>query len=82
MKIPRALTIAGLDSGGGAGITADIKTFHALGVYGMVALTAITAQNTLGVKAVQEIDPAVVEAQIDAVAEDIGVDAAKNRNAQ
>jgi phosphomethylpyrimidine kinase len=77
MKIPRALTIAGLDSGGGAGITADIKTFHALGVYGMVALTAITAQNTLGVKAVQEIDPAVVEAQIDAVAEDIGVDAAK-----
>ncbi|MFP3296415.1 MAG: bifunctional hydroxymethylpyrimidine kinase/phosphomethylpyrimidine kinase [Vulcanisaeta sp.] len=77
MKIPRALTIAGLDSGGGAGITADIKTFHALGVYGMVALTAVTAQNTLGVRAVQEIDPAVVEAQIDAVAEDIGVDAAK-----
>ncbi|MGC8544170.1 MAG: bifunctional hydroxymethylpyrimidine kinase/phosphomethylpyrimidine kinase [Vulcanisaeta sp.] len=77
MKIPRALTIAGLDSGGGAGITADLKTFHALGVYGMVALTAVTAQNTLGVKAVQEIDPSVVEAQINAVAEDIGVDAAK-----
>ncbi|MCG2881278.1 MAG: bifunctional hydroxymethylpyrimidine kinase/phosphomethylpyrimidine kinase [Vulcanisaeta sp.] len=77
MKIPRALTIAGLDSGGGAGITADLKTFHALGVYGMVALTAVTAQNTLGVRAVQEIDPAIVEAQIDAVAEDIGVDAAK-----
>ena len=77
MKIPRALTIAGLDSGGGAGITADLKTFHALGVYGMVALTAVTAQNTLGVKAVQEIDPSIVEAQINAVAEDIGVDAAK-----
>ena len=76
-KIPRALTIAGLDSGGGAGITADLKTFHALGVYGMVALTAVTAQNTLGVRAVQEVDPSVVEAQINAVAEDIGVDAAK-----
>ncbi len=78
MRIPRALTIAGLDSGGGAGITADLKTFHALGgVYGMVALTAVTAQNTLGVRAVQEIDPSIVEAQINAVAEDIGVDAAK-----
>lgn len=77
MKIPRALTIAGLDSGGGAGITADLKTFHALGVYGMVALTAVTAQNTLGVRAVQEIDPQIVEAQIDTVAEDIGIDAAK-----
>ncbi|MGC8606335.1 MAG: bifunctional hydroxymethylpyrimidine kinase/phosphomethylpyrimidine kinase [Vulcanisaeta sp.] len=77
MRIPRALTIAGLDSGGGAGITADLKTFHALGVYGMVALTAVTAQNTLGVKAVQEIDPLVVENQINTVAEDIGVDAAK-----
>lgn len=75
--IPRALTIAGLDSGGGAGITADLKTFHALGVYGMVALTAVTAQNTLGVRAVQEIDPSIVEAQIDAVAEDIGINAAK-----
>lgn len=77
VKIPRALTIAGLDSGGGAGITADLKTFHALGVYGMVALTAVTAQNTMGVRAVQEVDPSIVEAQIDAVAEDIGVDAAK-----
>ncbi len=77
MRIPRALTIAGLDSGGGAGITADLKTFHALGVYGMVALTAVTAQNTMGVRAVQEIDPSIVEAQINAVAEDIGVDAAK-----
>lgn len=75
--IPRALTIAGLDSGGGAGITADLKTFHALGVYGTVALTAVTAQNTLGVRAVQEVDPSIVEAQINAVAEDIGVDAAK-----
>ncbi|MFB6470110.1 MAG: bifunctional hydroxymethylpyrimidine kinase/phosphomethylpyrimidine kinase [Vulcanisaeta sp. AZ3] len=77
MKIPRALTIAGLDSGGGAGITADLKTFHTLGVYGMVALTAVTAQNTMGVRAVQEVDPQIVEAQIDTVAEDIGIDAAK-----
>ncbi|ABW01297.1 bifunctional hydroxymethylpyrimidine kinase/phosphomethylpyrimidine kinase [Caldivirga maquilingensis] len=77
VKLPKALTIAGLDSGGGAGITADLKTFHAMGVYGMVALTAVTAQNTLGVKAVQEIEPSIVEAQINAVAEDIGVDAAK-----
>lgn len=76
-KIPRALTIAGLDSGGGAGITADLKTFHAMGVYGMVALTAVTAQNTVGVRSVQEVDPSIVESQIDAVAEDIGVDAAK-----
>ncbi|KUO86306.1 MAG: hydroxymethylpyrimidine/phosphomethylpyrimidine kinase [Caldivirga sp. MG_3] len=76
-RIPKALTIAGLDSGGGAGITADLKTFHVMGVYGMVALTAVTAQNTMGVRAVQEVDPSIVEAQIDAVAEDIGVDAAK-----
>ncbi|MGC9136831.1 bifunctional hydroxymethylpyrimidine kinase/phosphomethylpyrimidine kinase [Caldivirga sp.] len=77
VKLPKALTIAGLDSGGGAGITADLKTFHAMGVYGMVALTAVTAQNTLGVKAVQEVDPSIIEAQVNAVAEDIGVDAAK-----
>ena len=77
VKLPKALTIAGLDSGGGAGITADLKTFHAMGVYGMVALTAVTAQNTLGVKAVQEVEPSIVEAQVNAVAEDIGVDAAK-----
>jgi len=77
MRIPRALTIAGLDSGGGAGITADLKTFHALGVYGTVALTAVTAQNTLGVRGVMEVEPSLVEEQINAVAEDIGVDAAK-----
>lgn len=73
----KALTIAGSDSGGGAGIQADLKTFAALDVYGMSALTAITAQNTCGVTAVQAIDPDVVEAQIRAVTSDIGVDAAK-----
>lgn len=77
MKIPRALTIAGSDSGGGAGIQADLKTFSALGVFGMSALTALTAQNTLGVRAVLEVDPAFVSAQIRAVVEDIGVDAVK-----
>lgn len=71
------MTIAGSDSGGGAGIQADLKTFAALGVHGMSAITAITAQNTLGVTAVQGIDPEVVRAQIEAVVEDIGVDAAK-----
>jgi hydroxymethylpyrimidine/phosphomethylpyrimidine kinase len=75
--VPRALTIAGSDSGAGAGIQADLKTFAALGVYGLSAITAITAQNTQGVRAVEEISPAVVEAQIDAVMEDIGADAAK-----
>ncbi len=77
MAIPRALTIAGSDSGGGAGIQADLKTFSALGVFGMSALTALTAQNTTGVFAVHEVPPEVVAAQIDAVVEDIGVDAAK-----
>ncbi len=76
-SIPRALTIAGSDSGGGAGIQADLKTFAALGVYGLSALTAITAQNTRGVRAVHELPPELVEAQIDAVLEDIGADAAK-----
>jgi hydroxymethylpyrimidine/phosphomethylpyrimidine kinase len=71
------MTIAGSDSGGGAGIQADLKTFQALGVYGTSALTAITAQNTLGVFAVHEIPAEAVAAQIDAVASDIGVDAAK-----
>ncbi|WP_425263909.1 bifunctional hydroxymethylpyrimidine kinase/phosphomethylpyrimidine kinase [Thermoflavimicrobium dichotomicum] len=75
--IPRALTIAGSDSGGGAGIQADIKTFQELEVYGMSAITAITAQNTLGVTGIQEIDPDIVAKQIDAVVSDIGVDAAK-----
>ncbi len=75
--IPRALTIAGSDSGGGAGIQADLKTFAALGIHGMSALTSITAQNTLGVDAVQDLPPEIVRAQIDSVARDIGIDAAK-----
>lgn len=75
--MPKALTIAGSDSGAGAGIQADLKTFAALGVYGTSAVTAITAQNTCGVSAVQGIDPEVVAAQIRAVSSDIGVDAAK-----
>ncbi|HVB10453.1 MAG TPA: bifunctional hydroxymethylpyrimidine kinase/phosphomethylpyrimidine kinase, partial [Bacillota bacterium] len=73
----RALTIAGSDSGGGAGIQADLKTFCAFGVYGMSALTAITAQNTLGVAAAAPLSPELVRAQIDAVVTDIGVDACK-----
>jgi hydroxymethylpyrimidine/phosphomethylpyrimidine kinase len=76
-RIPRALTIAGSDSGGGAGIQADLKTFAALGVYGLSALTAITVQNTRGVYAAQELSPELVEGQIDTVLEDIGADAAK-----
>src|SRR5579859_2017245 len=76
-RVFRALTIAGSDSGGGAGIQADLKTFAALDVYGLSALTAITAQNTLGVRAIQELSPELVKAQIDAVLEDIGADAAK-----
>ena len=74
---PRALTIAGSDSGGGAGIQADLKTFSAFGVYGASAITAITAQNTVGVRAVFEIPAEIVAAQIDAVLDDIGADAAK-----
>lgn len=73
----RLLTIAGSDSGGGAGIQADLKTFAAHGVYGMSALTALTAQNTLGVRAVHEVPAAMVGEQIDAVCEDIGVDGIK-----
>src|SRR5580765_5793028 len=72
-----ALTIGGSDSSGGAGIQADIKTFSVLGVYGMSAITAITAQNTLGVKDSLEISPELVARQIDAVAGDIQVDATK-----
>lgn len=73
----RALTIAGSDSGGGAGIQADLKTFSAFSVYGTTAITAITVQNTLGVRMAQELAPGLVVGQIDAVVEDIGVDAAK-----
>jgi hydroxymethylpyrimidine/phosphomethylpyrimidine kinase len=72
-----ALTIAGSDSGGGAGIQADLKTFAAFGVFGTTAITAITAQNTLGVRAVQALDAALVVAQIDAVVTDLGADATK-----
>lgn len=73
----RALTIAGSDSGGGAGIQADLKTFSAFGVYGMSAVTALTAQNTIGVSAVHEIPIDFIAKQIDAVVTDIGVDAIK-----
>ena len=74
---PVVMTIAGSDSGGGAGIQADLKTFSALGVYGASTLTAITAQNTVGVTAVHEIPTDVIAAQIDAVITDIGADAVK-----
>ncbi|OJU92232.1 MAG: bifunctional hydroxymethylpyrimidine kinase/phosphomethylpyrimidine kinase [Burkholderiales bacterium 66-5] len=73
----RVLSIAGSDSGGGAGIQADLKTFSALGCYGMTAVTAITAQNTRGVRAIHGVPPEILRAQIDAVVEDIGADAVK-----
>ena len=74
---PRILTIAGSDSGGGAGIQADLKTFSALGCYGMTAITAITAQNTMGVRAIHGIPADILKAQIQAVLDDIGADAVK-----
>ncbi len=77
MSPPRILTIAGSDSGGGAGIQADLKTFAAHGTYGMSVITAVTAQNTREVRAVHAVPPSVVAAQIDAVFDDIGVDAVK-----
>jgi len=77
MSVPRALTIATSDSGGGAGIQADLKAFAAAGAHGMSALVALTAQNTVGVTAIQELPPEFVRAQLDAVFGDIGVDAAK-----
>ncbi|MBI3584919.1 MAG: bifunctional hydroxymethylpyrimidine kinase/phosphomethylpyrimidine kinase [Nitrospinae bacterium] len=73
----RVLTIAGSDSGGGAGIQADLKTFASLGVYGMSAITSITAQNTIGVQGIHDLPPEFVALQIDSVLSDIGVDAAK-----
>ena len=76
-RIPRVLSIAGSDSGAGAGIQADLKAFAACRVYGMTAITAITAQNTVGVTAVHPIPPEVIVAQVKAVADDIGVDAVK-----
>jgi hydroxymethylpyrimidine/phosphomethylpyrimidine kinase len=75
--LPRVLSIAGSDSGGGAGIQADLKAFAACGVHGMTAITAITAQNTVGVTAVHAIPPEIIFAQVRAVQEDIGVDAVK-----
>lgn len=75
--IRKALTIAGSDSGGGAGIQADLKTFQELGVYGMSAITAITAQNTLGVQAIYPMDEAAVDAQLRSIGEDLPPDAVK-----
>jgi hydroxymethylpyrimidine/phosphomethylpyrimidine kinase len=75
--VPRCLTIAGSDSGGGAGIQADLKAFAAAGCFGTSAIVALTAQNTTGVAAVFEVEPAFVGAQLEAVFADIGVDAAK-----
>ena len=77
MSVPRALTIAGSDSGGGAGIQADLKAFAAAGAHGMSAIVALTAQNTVGVTDVHEVPAGFVTAQIDAVFDDLGVDAAK-----
>lgn len=77
MRAHVALTIAGSDSGGGAGITADLKTFEAHGVWGTTALVAVTAQNTLGVQAFETLPAALVRKQIESVAVDIGIDAAK-----
>jgi len=77
MAIPVCLSIAGSDSGGGAGIQADIKAFAAAGVHGTTAITAITAQNTVGVDAVEAISPETILAQVRAVGRDIGVDAVK-----
>ena len=77
MPVARCLTIATSDSGGGAGIQADLKAFAAAGCHGMSALVALTAQSTVGVRAIHELPADFIVAQLDAVAEDIGVDAAK-----
>jgi hydroxymethylpyrimidine/phosphomethylpyrimidine kinase len=77
MPVPRALTIATSDSGGGAGIQADLKAFAAAGAHGSSVLVALTAQNTVGVTAIHELPPEFVRAQLDAIFDDIGVDAAK-----
>lgn len=76
-RYPRVLSIAGSDSGGGAGIQADLKTIAALGCFGMTAITALTAQNTLGVRSIHAVPLQILADQIDAVVEDIGVDAVK-----
>src|SRR5947199_8938714 len=75
--VPAVLSIAGSDSGGGAGIQADLKAFARCGVHGMTAITALTAQNTVGVSAIHPVPPEMIIAQVRAVAEDIGVDAVK-----
>jgi len=75
--VPKCLTIAGSDSGGGAGVQADLKAFAAAGCFGMSAIVALTAQNTTGVTAVHEVPPAFVRSQLEAVLGDIGADAAK-----
>ncbi len=77
MTIPRALTVAGSDSGGGAGIQADLKTFSAYRVFGMSVLTAVTAQNSVGVQGVETLSPVFVAAQLESVLSDFGADAAK-----
>ncbi|MDI3270409.1 MAG: bifunctional hydroxymethylpyrimidine kinase/phosphomethylpyrimidine kinase [Bacillota bacterium] len=77
MTIPRALTVAGSDSGGGAGIQADLKAFLASGVYGLSVITAVTAQNTVGVQGVVVLEPSFVRLQLQSVMEDIGADAVK-----
>ena len=77
MSVPKALTIAGSDSGGGAGIQADIKTFQELGAFGMSAITAVTVQNTFGVSGVYPLPAAAVAEQIEAVGTDLGADAVK-----
>ena len=77
MRIARVLTIAGSDSGGGAGIQADLKTFAAFGVYGCSVVTAITAQNTMGVRAIYPLSAGIVQQQLEAVLSDIKPDAIK-----
>src|SRR5689334_24703177 len=76
-RLPKVLSIAGSDSGGGAGIQADLKAFAVCGVHGMTAITAITAQNTVAVSAVHAIPPDLIVAQVRSVWEDIGIDAIK-----
>ena len=77
MTLPRVLTVAGSDSGGGAGIQADLKTFQELDVFGMSAITALTAQNTVGVHGVHDVPAHFVTLQLDVVLSDIGADAVK-----
>jgi hydroxymethylpyrimidine/phosphomethylpyrimidine kinase len=76
-RVPTVISIAGSDSGGGAGVQADLKAFARVGVHGMTAITAITAQNTVGVEIVEAVSPRTIVAQVRLVAEDIGVDAVK-----